>query len=329
MQNRFNLFRTILFGIISLASIYSNPCKAQPTPGLPSNQLVLPTKNYEIKFQWHGDSINSKWEPYAALLIPIKLPNCPKQFYMQFDLGSPYSLFYKNKLKEIQLKYPKTIRVTDSVTKLNDYNFKAGEMRVVAKEISIRQFDSSKINWTDKNSIEIIGTIGADFIDNRVAIIDYPRRKLFIGTDIPSKVNSRLELSDFIFARRSVLLPAIIKGKKTMLYFDTGSSAYELLTDKETCQSLSVSNYTPLQYQVKSWDKLLTANTISTNDSIEIAFHIIPIRHATYMEGVSESQVEQRIKIGIGGMIGNKLFLKSILVLNTKNKKFGLINSGT
>jgi hypothetical protein len=30
---------------------------------------------------------------------------------------------------------------------------------------------------------------------------------------------------------------------------------------------------------------------------------------------------------GIGGMIGNKLFLRRALVLDTKNKKYGLVKS--
>jgi hypothetical protein len=37
--------------------------------------------------------------------------------------------------------------------------------------------------------------------------------------------------------------------------------------------------------------------------------------------------VEQMKKIGIGGMTGNKLFLNHQLLLDTKNKKFGVFNS--
>jgi hypothetical protein len=43
------------------------------------------------------------------------------------------------------------------------------------------------------------------------------------------------------------------------------------------------------------------------------------------MEGVSDSQVAQMMKMGIGGMTGNALFLDYILVIDTVNKKFGLV----
>jgi hypothetical protein len=31
------------------------------------------------------------------------------------------------------------------------------------------------------------------------------------------------------------------------------------------------------------------------------------------------------LKLGIGGMTGNKLFLNYILIIDTRNKKFGLV----
>ena len=44
------------------------------------------------------------------------------------------------------------------------------------------------------------------------------------------------------------------------------------------------------------------------------------------MQGASDTQIAQMMKMGIGGMTGNKLFIGSILVLDTKNKKLGFIN---
>lgn len=311
--------------VIFFAIMFHNIAKAQSIPNIPDNYLVLPTKAHSITFYWQGDTINSNWEEHTAILLPVQLNNCPKLFFMQFDLGSPYSLFYKNKLVSIQAKYPKAIPLKESDEKMTNYSFKIDKMPLLAKQIVIKQFDSSSINWADKNSIEIIGTIGADLIDGKVAIIDYPNNKLTISQTIPTKMESKFSSSDFIYTQRRILLPARIKGKQTMLYFDTGSSMYELLTNKKTAQSLAIDNSEPIQTKVKSWDKYLTANTVFTNDSIEISGIEIPIRKATFIDGISNSQVEQMMKMGIGGMTGNKLFLEYILILDTKNKKFGLV----
>ena len=110
-----------------------------------------------------------------------------------------------------------------------------------------------------------------------------------------------------------------------MLYFDTGASMYQLLTDKKTCEALAAPNSSFTQSKVWSWDKYLTANSIATNDSIIISGINMPIHYATYMDGVNAAQAEQMRRMGIGGMTGNKLFLNYRLVLDTRNKKMGLV----
>ncbi|MDJ1505615.1 hypothetical protein [Xanthocytophaga agilis] len=321
------LLRASVLMIIYFIPPFADVCLAQQIPQTPTNTLIVPTEDYQLDFQWYTDTLQSKPESYSALLIPVEIPHCDKLFYMQFDSGSPYSLFYTNKLKAIQARYPKSVQIKDSADRVTNFSFRIGKKKILAKEITIRQFDSTSIHWKEKNSIEIIGTIGVDFFENKTLVIDYPAKKIFIGDSIPTKIASDFSLSDFIFTGKRILLPALLKNKKTILYFDTGSSAYPLLTDKETSLSLSVPNSTPLQYQVKSWEKVMTANTFPTQDSIEIATTKLPIHTVTYMDGVSNAQVMQMKKIGIGGMTGNALFLNYILIVDTKNKKFGISHS--
>jgi hypothetical protein len=182
---------------------------------------------------------------------------------------------------------------------------------------------SNQINL-DNSAIEIIGTLGGDFIGNKTVLIDYPGKKISIGYSIPQRPG--LTLTDFIYTNRSIILPASIKGKKTMLYFDSGSSAFELLTNKETAAMLALPGATPVTYPVTSWGKILTATSYVSGDSIEIASIKMPLSRVTYIEGASDTQVNRMVKMGIGGMTGNKLFLHSILVLDIKNKQFGILN---
>lgn len=294
---------------------------------MPTNQLVLPQKKCTISFCWQGDSVLSEWEAHSAILIPVRLEHCSRKFYMQFDLGSPYSLLYKNKIDAIKTKYPNSIQMAETGGYLKNFSFKAGQVPVVAKEIVVKQFDTSVINWKDKNGIEIIGTIGADLIDDKVVTIDYPGNRLIISQTIPGRYIQHVSMFDFVYSNRRVLLPAQVAGKETILFFDTGSSMFELLTDKETCMRLALPDTKPVQYAVNSWNKFLTANTLASNNTITIANTSIPIHSTTYIEGVSDSQIELMSKMGIGGMTGNKLFINHILVLDTKNHKFGIIET--
>jgi hypothetical protein len=58
-----------------------------------------------------------------------------------------------------------------------------------------------------------------------------------------------------------------------------------------------------------------------------MAFSRMPIRHVTYIEGASDVQINQMMKMGIGGMTGNRLFISSVLLLDTKNRRFGILNA--
>lgn len=316
------------FTLLLLFGILSNKSRAQSIPPLAGNQLVLPDGSFTIPFHWQGDSINGKWEPHTALLLPVKLKNCPRLFYMQFDLGHPYSVLYTEKLAAIRLQYPKALPENEAGNKLANFSFQTGRMQVLAKEITLQQFDSAAaINWTDKKAAVIIGTIGADLIDDKAVMIDYPKQQLTIASSVPKKLLSQLSMTDMVYERRNLLFPATIKDKSVLLYFDTGSSMYELLVDKKTCEDLAAPGSAFVQSKSRSWDKYLTANTIASNAGITINGITIPLHHVTYIEGVSTVKAEQMRKMGIGGMTGNKLFLNYKLVLDTKHKKFGLIRS--
>lgn len=257
-------------------------------------QISLPRQNQQIRFSWLRDTLNHQPEPYSALLIPVKLAGCPITFFMQFDLGAPHSFFYKERLKPFIAQYPKI----DTAT------------LIIAR-------------GHRKNAV-IIGTIGEDMIDGKTLIIDYANREIGILADIPEKLSRKTKLSSFMLMKGSILLPATIGNKQTILFFDTGSSAFELLTSKATGNQLAIPNTATESYPVKSWGRTLTANTRLSGDSLTMASKKLPIKRVTDIEGASDSQVQQMLKLGIGGMIGNKLFLNSVLIIDTKNKKFGI-----
>jgi hypothetical protein len=316
-----SLFIVRSFFILSAILFQNYFCSGQD---MSSSQLILPNEHFKVPFTWKGDSINGQWENYAAMLIPVKLVGCPKQFYMQFDVGAPSSLFYRNKLKAISSQYPLAVHVPDSAVTGIELGFIVGKTKIIAHEMMLKQLGAVQINW-DNRAIEIIGTLGADFIGNKTVLIDYPGKKISIGYKIPER--SGLTLTDFIYANRSIILPALIKGKKTMLYFDSGSSAFELLTNKETAAMLALPGATSVSYPVTSWGKILTATSYASGDSIEIASIKMPLNRVTYIDGASDAQVNRMMKMGIGGMTGNKLFLHSMLVLDIKNKQFGILNA--
>ncbi len=281
------------------------------------------SKKYSIPFTWLADSVNGSIEPHAAMLIPVKLPHCSQQFYMQFDMGAPNTVFYKNKLRVISEKYPSFDPLPDTAGSLQQITITVGKNKISINQAHLLEFGEKTIDWSAGKK-EIIGTIGSDWLENRTVLINYPKQEMVLNYTVAAKLQNRF--TDFSYVQRNILLPAMIKGKKTMLYFDTGSSAFALLTSKETALSMAVAGAVASRYPVKSWGRTLYANSLVTADSVEMSQLKIPLHTVTYMEGASEEQVNRMLKLGIGGMTGNKLFLHSGLVLDTKNKKFMLMH---
>lgn len=307
----------------ALLSIFWLQTALAQLPSLPANQLTFAAGHHTLPLHWKGDTLGQQWNPHAALLIPVTIPDCPHTFYMQFDTGSPYTVFYGNKLQAIYRKYPALAALHNTGDSLSGFHFNAGPLAITARQVAVRSFDSTGIRWEDKRTPILIGTLGTDLIDNKVVAIDYPRQQLHIADSVLPEFRKGSP-AGFLYTMRRILLPAEVAGKKTVLYFDTGSSAFELLTDKATCHRLAGDTALSVQYPVQSWGKTLTAHTIVTTDSITLAGHTIALRHATWIEGVSDTQVNQMMKMGIGGMTGNQLFLSGILVLDTRAKQFRL-----
>lgn len=290
-----------------------------------TDQLVLPDSSYTIPFEWYGDSIGSVYEPYAALLLPVRIAGCSKGLYMQFDLGAGNSMFYRKELVKISEQCGPAFDIPDSIQTLRLFPFQIGRMNVTAKAIQVLDFEDEQPYRSPRAGMHIIGTIGADFIQDRIIMIDYPRKQIINASQMPEGLTVQAQMSDFTWMGGKVLLPAMIDGAETMLYFDTGSSAFELLTDKQNFERMALVGAFPVQYPVSSWGRVLTAHTVQTGDSLRIAWQWIPIGHVTYMEGVNARQEDRMKKIGVGGMTGNKLFLRKRLLFDVRRRKFAVL----
>ena len=245
-----------------------------------------------LSFSWSGK--------YEAMLIPAKVKNSAGSFYMQFDLGSPVSMLYKNSALGItgdsMYNYP---------IQLQHYLFQPGSIAVK--------------NMAEGN---IIGTIGTDLLKNRILVIDYPNQRLIFTDTLSAKFTGNMH--PMYFQQGRILFPATLFGKQGILIFDSGSSAYSLITDSATAIQKSIANSIPVSARVQSWGRILTSYTYPNNDSVTLAGKTIPLKQISWMSGVSREQESPMRKLGIMGMLGNYIFLERVLVLDLKKGLWGM-----
>ena len=269
------------------------------------NYLTVKNESGNIPITWLGSDKN-------VLLLPIHFKENQETFYLQFDTGSPYTLFYSNSIKDI--------KEIDFNNELAKTSFCIGKTEISSDKFKI--FKSE--NHSKSDSIKIIGTLGADVLENRKTIINFKYDNIALNvSNVPD--NFKKNLQDFKFKKRKIVIPGILKGENRKFLYDSGTSAYEFLTYKEEWETLKNRDSRIKIEKSKSWNDILTTYTARCEQNIKFKNKEIQLREVTYVEGFSNAQFSLMKFSGMSGMLGNKVFLDNIIFIDGKAFKMGIL----
>lgn len=268
------------------------------------NYLTVKNESGNIPITWLGNDKN-------VLLLPIHFVGNAETYYLQFDTGSPYTVFYSKSIKDI-----KEISVYNELAKTSFF--------VGKSQISSDKFKIFKTEKHDENDyIKIIGTIGADILENRKTLINFRENRIaFNLNQIPNQFKNHL--FDFKFKKRKIIINGTLEGNERKFLYDSGTSAYEFLTHKDEWQDLKSKNSNINIEKSQSWNNVLTTYTANCNKNINFKNVKIPVKNVTYVEGFSNAQFSLMKFSGMSGMLGNKIFLKNSLLIDCSSNKFGI-----
>lgn len=265
------------------------------------NYLTVKNESGNIPITWLGSEKN-------VLLLPIHFYGNPETYYLQFDTGSPYTLLYSDPIKNI-----KEISIDKERAKTSFWIGKT--------EISSNQFKIFKTEKRDeKDSIKIIGTIGADILEDRKTLIDFKENQVaFNLNQTPDEFKT--QLFDFKFSKRKLIISGTLKGEERKFLYDSGTSAFELLTYQKEWQNLKSPDSKIKIEKSQSWNNVLTTYTADCKESIQFKNNKIPVNQITYVEGFSTAQFSMMKFSGMTGMLGNKIFLNNRIFIDCVDKK--------
>ncbi|UUF13292.1 MULTISPECIES: hypothetical protein [Flavobacterium] len=275
-----------------------------------------PPENY-LKVSGNAENASVKWvsdegNPYAALLLPVELKGIKKTFYMQLDFGSPITVFYKKSLQSVQEKFPSQIDFKEDVS----LNFKVKNLSISSKKFQLLDY-GKKADLDNPNSVNIIGTIGTDLLEKRIVSLNFINNTCsFTENEIETG------FTKFEFKKRKLLFPAKIENQDLKLLYDSGTSGYELIINKEEWQKYKLKNSKLKVEKGNSWGNVLTVISASANKKMQFGDTQLKISEVTYIEGVSKMQTFLMKRSRMQGMIGNKIFLNHKLIIDCKNERF-------
>ncbi|GAB2469104.1 hypothetical protein GCM10011375_29300 [Hymenobacter qilianensis] len=292
----------------------------------PANQLQIARLPVASSFVWLADTQGTRPVAHAALLVPVVVPGCAQTCYLQFDSGAPYSLLYSHPLTALQQQYPAMrLAYTAGHDTVTDFQFGLGNGQITSRSIQVRPMGARQLPAPDSKNYLIIGTLGTDIMDGRVLLIDYARQQFRLSTAIPDSLTQRLAFVPLSFESRRVQLTPELQGKPQQLLFDTGSSAFALLTSESTWQDLAKAGAPVQAASVNSWGKKLTSYTVPSTAQLGFDNQTIPLGTVTHIEGTTFFQNVLMRFSGMGGMLGNEPFANQIIVLDVKGRRFGIL----
>jgi hypothetical protein len=159
--------------------------------------------------------------------------------------------------------------------------------------------------------------MGTDLLEKRIITLNF--KEGYCLFDVNENQDGFLA---FKFEKRRLLFPSKIGNKNLKLLYDSGTSGYELITDKNEWQQYRIKNAETKVETVNSVGNILTVITAPAQERIEIGASILNLTEVTYIKGNSAVQNILMRFSGMQGMIGNKLFLNHTLIIDCKNERF-------
>jgi hypothetical protein len=281
------------------------------------------------KFEWTSDSISGRYFDKLSINIPAKMQGIPYELTFQFDLGAN-TILYENELKSIFqvhnslrdiVKSPlpfyliqllkKEGTIEDGLINIGDYQAKC---RFIPVKKNYGDF-ISKESLLRGDTIHI-GTIGADFFQNKILIIDYPNKRLAILDEVPSEYKTSFIDIELDKSGR-VILPLEINENHYRILFDTGSSLFPIITLSKNTGKFS-SNPDIDTLKISSWGVKHDVTGKMITDTFELAGqNFSNVKVYTNHSGLG-------IDNSTDGMTGNALFWDKTIIIDFKHKKFGV-----
>ena len=289
------------------------------------NTLTFEGDFHPVAFEWASEKLGSYAEPHAAILIPVSVPGISKSLYMQFDTGSPDTFLksgaldsLKNRGVEIEL-FKK-----DEHSYVKEFKFDIAGNQMVLKSGWVRR-QRGTIDWESPETKNIIGSLGADFLDQKICEIDFPAQEIRFHPQRPKELVDLGTFTPFRFQGRRIMLPAIINGSEAEVFYDSGCSSFGLLTSKYFYDRMTNAEDKEIALDANRHGDSVPMHHKPSDLPIKLGATELSIQRISYAELYNFLQTTIGRLVG-GGFLGNKCLVDCNLILDTRSQEFLVVD---
>ncbi|RZK21892.1 MAG: hypothetical protein EOO56_10465 [Hymenobacter sp.] len=285
-----------------------------------------------IPFNWEGGTLAGRHFDKVAITVPVTLDNLPHKFKMQLDLGAVTTQVYGNAIAPYLEKYPALQAKLDSARhfciqnqnngKLAGVNLHLGKVDFGVRDLGYFKNFGHKLTaktLADKGEVHV-GTLAPDLFQNRVLLIDYPHHRLCVLDNVPAAY-AGASFQPFKLKDGRIKIPLRINGQSEDLLFDTGSSLFALLTTRQQAVAMTTG---AVQDSIKtsSWGEHYYVYGRRPRGAIYFGKTQLPsaLVYADNLHKFDKLYTEENV----WGITGNAYFLHNTVIIDYKNRVFGV-----
>jgi len=271
----------------------------------------------KIDFKWEKDSINGKLIDQIAMSVPFTIEN--KTYRFQFDLGANITMIYDKCFENT--KFIKNRRIDysseaagNTIFRIDNQKFNVGKLKVQDYKLhGLLNFDQG----------EVCGVVGADLFQNKYLTIDFPNKRASVSKELKNKIAKKIDFIDMKIINNKPVVPVTIDNKVYQFQYDNGASIFPIVTYKKNFQNLIENSKVIENFNIRNFNNPLIVKAVETDMKIGMGKSTFTTEEFWFTDEDVFSFEQQ----GIDGIIGNVFFLDKIIVIDFKNKKFGIIKN--
>ena len=308
----------LILGVFGIRKFNNKYFKESPA------YLQLSHESQPIDFKWTNQKVEGQIEYQAALLIPIQIGSLQHNMYMQFDTGAPDSFLYEKDLISLR-----NLGFDIKEVKKDGFRFvKSLKLNMGGKPVTLSMVkiypnygNSFSAEFNSKVNI-VIGTIGSDILVDRITSIDFKNKTIQFFEERPEWMKNLNGFQTFDFPGRRVMLPATVDGKKYEFLYDSGCSAFGLITTKQRFKKYTEISTPSKFFGAKSWEDKIYINSKASDYPLNIGGAQLSMKRVSCVDMYAFLQPLVTPFTRIGGWMGNQAINESHLILDTQTKEF-------
>ena len=279
------------------------------------------------RFEWVGMDVGTQHVAKAALAVPITFKDVDGVYYLQLDLGSDQTMLYEVPFRRVLTRAGRTNALKG--TTVIDANVAGVELPRFRIGVRLKYGEP----LTPQDPVQDIGTLGLDFFEKRLLLLDYPAQRLAIlpgDATLPADITKTVSFVPLIRRNEKLFVPVTLNGKEYPddFFFDTGASLFPVVTTRNFWQQTTGRTGDEPDNRVvtgQSWGDRIKLVGAPLQGEAQIGTvrlsHPLAYFVVTGKDNLDFDKWQYKVK----GSIGNALFYEDcVVVIDLPHNRFGV-----